>query len=52
MLRERFNIRKKGRELIVIAKKLYSCFYDTAFLESCYVCNVVPRGLHIKKHLA
>ena len=49
MLRDDFNVRKKGRELIVIAKKLYCCFYHTAFLESCYVYNIVPRGLHIKK---
>ena len=49
MLRDDFNVRKKGRELIVIAKKLYCCFYHTAFLESCYVYNIVPRGLHIRK---
>ena len=48
MLRDDFNVRKKGRELIFIAKKLYSCFYHTTFLES-YVYNIVPRGLHIKK---
>ena len=26
---------------------LDSSFYHTAFLESCYVYNIVPRGLHI-----
>ena len=45
MLRDDFNVRKKGRELIFIAKKIYSCFYHTAFLESYYVYNIVPRGL-------
>ena len=49
MLRDDFNVRKKVRELIFIAKKLYSCFYYIAFLESCYVYNIVPRGLQIKK---
>ena len=49
MLRDDFNVRKKGRELIFIAKKVYSYFYHTTFLESCYVYNIVPRGLHIKK---
>ena len=45
MLRDDFNVRKKGRELIFIAKKIYSCFYHKAFLESYYVYNIVPRGL-------
>ena len=49
MLRDDFNVRKKVRELISIAKKLYSCYYHTAFLESCYVYNIVTRRLHIKK---
>ena len=49
MLRDDFNLRKKGRELILRAKKLYSCFYHTAFLESCYVYNIVPHEFHIKK---
>ena len=48
MLRDDFNVRKKVRELISIAKKLYS-YYHTAFLESCYVYNIVPCRLHIKK---
>ena len=42
---------QKGSELIFIVKNLYSCFYHIAFLESCYVYNIVPRGLHIKKTL-
>ena len=46
MLHDDFNVRKKGRELIFIAKKIYSYFYHTAFLESCYVYNIVPRGLY------
>ena len=31
MLRDDFNVRKKGRELIFNAKKLFSCFYHAAF---------------------
>ena len=50
MLRHDVNVRKKGRESIFIAKKIYSCFYHTAFVESCYVYNIVPRGLHAKKN--
>ena len=49
MLRDDFNVRKKVRELIFIAKKLYLCFHYIAFLESCYVYNIAPRGLQIKK---
>ena len=26
-------------------------FYHTAFLESCYVYNIVPHGVHIKKQI-
>ena len=49
MLRDDFDVKKKGRELLFIAKKIYLCFFNAAFLESCYVYNIVPRGLHIKK---
>ena len=34
MPRDDFNVIKRGRELNFIAKKLYSCFHHTAFLES------------------
>ena len=39
----------KGKELILLAKKCFKCFYHTSFLESFSSYQVVPVGLHIKK---
>ena len=38
----------KGKKLILLAKKRFSCFYHTSFLESFYSHQVVPAGLCIK----
>ena len=47
-----FNVRNKGRTLTFMQRNsVHACFYHTDFLESCYVYNIVCRGLHIKKSL-
>ena len=39
----------KGKELLLLAKKCFKCFYHTSFLESFYSYQVVPVRLRIKK---
>ena len=48
MIDERLHV-VKGKELILLAKKCFKCFYHTSFLESFYSYRVVPVGLRIKK---
>ena len=39
----------KSKELILLAKKCFKCFYHSSFLESFYSYQVASVGLRIKK---